>query len=105
MASPDVVICSFFTDDDYYRDHANNLRKNLESLGLAYELREIHKAEGDEWPDICRKKMVSSPKFASSIPIRKSSGSTLTAICFPSRTTSSIPLLTSLALLEASAEP
>ena len=57
MASPDVVICSFFTDDDYYRDHANNLRKNLESLGLAYELREIHKQEGEEWPDICRKKI------------------------------------------------
>jgi hypothetical protein len=57
MASQDVVICSFFTDDDYYRDHANNLRTNLESLGLAYELREIHKEEGEEWPDICRKKI------------------------------------------------
>ena len=57
MASPDVVICSFFTDDDYYRGHANNLRTNLESLGLAYELREIHKEEGEEWPDICRKKI------------------------------------------------
>ena len=41
MTSHDVVICSFFTDDDYYRDHANNLRTNLESLGLAYEFREI----------------------------------------------------------------
>jgi len=57
MAAQDVVICSFFTDDDYYRGHANNLRTNLETLGLAYELREIHKEEGEEWPDICRKKI------------------------------------------------
>ena len=53
----DVIVCSFFTDDDYYRGHADNLRKNLESLGLPYELQEIHKAEGEEWPDICRKKI------------------------------------------------
>ena len=57
MDSQNVVICSFFTDDEYYRNHADNLRKNLESLGLAYELREIHKNEGEEWPDICRKKI------------------------------------------------
>lgn len=57
MESANVVICSFYTDDDYYRGHADNLRKNLESLGLAYELQEIHKQEGEEWPDICRKKI------------------------------------------------
>jgi hypothetical protein len=57
MDSKDVIVCSFFTDDDYYRGHADNLRKNLENLGLAYELREIHKQEGEEWPDICRKKI------------------------------------------------
>lgn len=57
MDSNDVVVCSFFTDDDYYRSHADNLRKNLENLSLAYELREIHKQDGEEWPDICRKKI------------------------------------------------
>jgi len=53
----DIVVCSFYTDDEYYRGHANNLRENLENLGLPYELREIQKADGEEWPDICRKKI------------------------------------------------
>ncbi|MEI7442881.1 MAG: polysaccharide pyruvyl transferase family protein [Actinomycetes bacterium] len=57
MDSKDVIVCSFFTDDDYYRAHADNLRNNLENLGLSYELREIQKLEGEEWPDICRKKI------------------------------------------------
>ncbi|MBU6347368.1 MAG: hypothetical protein KGQ38_01985 [Actinomycetales bacterium] len=57
QARTDVIVCSFFTDDDYYRGHADNLRKNLDELGLLYELKEIHKAPGEEWPDICRKKI------------------------------------------------
>ena len=57
MDPQNIVICSFYTDDEYYRGHAATLRANLESLGLAHELREIHKNEGDEWPDVCRKKI------------------------------------------------
>jgi hypothetical protein len=57
MTKPDVIVCSFYTDDDYYRGHANNLKSNLEALGVAYELEEIHRAEGEDWADICRKKI------------------------------------------------
>lgn len=52
-----VVICSFHTADEYYRSHAASLRKNLERVGVPYELAEVHKAEGEDWADICRKKI------------------------------------------------
>lgn len=57
MKSADVVVCSFFTADDYYRDHARRLQANLESLGLSFDLREIEKKAGEDWADICRKKV------------------------------------------------
>ena len=57
MKSTDVVLCSFFTADDYYRDHAKRLQANLESLGLGIDLREIEKKPGEDWADICRKKV------------------------------------------------
>lgn len=52
-----AIVCSFFTNDDYYRNHAAVLQSNLEDLGIAYELREITKREGEDWADICRKKV------------------------------------------------
>jgi hypothetical protein len=52
-----VVICSFYTADDYYRAHGERLAKNLEELGVEYVLREIEKKEGEDWADICRKKV------------------------------------------------
>lgn len=52
-----VVICSFYTADDYYRAHGARLAKNLEDLGVEYVLREIEKQEGEDWADICRKKV------------------------------------------------
>lgn len=58
MSPSNVVVCSFYTADDYYRGHAASLRKNLERIGgIAYELEEIEKAEGEDWADICRKKI------------------------------------------------
>ncbi len=57
MDSPDLVVCSFYTADDYYRSHADSLRKNLDGLGVKHELGEIVKAEGEDWADICRKKI------------------------------------------------
>jgi hypothetical protein len=57
MRDPNVVVCSFFTNDDYYRGHADALRKNLDRLGLAYHLQEIEKQSGEDWADICRKKI------------------------------------------------
>ena len=52
-----VVICSFYTADDYYRAHGARLAKNLEDLGVEYVLREIEKQDGEDWADICRKKV------------------------------------------------
>jgi hypothetical protein len=52
-----VVVCSFYTADDYYRAHGERLAKNLEELGVKYVLREIEKKEGEDWADICRKKV------------------------------------------------
>jgi hypothetical protein len=52
-----VVVCSFYTADDYYRAHGERLAKNLEELGVKYFLREIEKKEGEDWADICRKKV------------------------------------------------
>ena len=52
-----AIVCSFYTADDYYKSHAARLKANLESLGIPYELREISKQPGDDWADICRKKV------------------------------------------------
>lgn len=52
-----IVICSFYTADDYYRAHGERLAKNLDELGVQYVLREIEKQEGEDWADICRKKV------------------------------------------------
>ncbi|ROR90546.1 polysaccharide pyruvyl transferase family protein [Nocardioides aurantiacus] len=57
MGHTDVVVCSFYTADDYYRDHAEKLRKNLADLGVRSELEEIVKAPGEDWADICRRKI------------------------------------------------
>ncbi|GAA5161113.1 polysaccharide pyruvyl transferase family protein [Ornithinimicrobium tianjinense] len=53
----DIVVCSFYTDDDYYRGHAATLRSTLDRLGLAHELEEIHKPEGADWADMTRRKI------------------------------------------------
>ncbi|ROS78535.1 polysaccharide pyruvyl transferase family protein [Cellulomonas sp. PhB143] len=53
----DVVVCSFYTADSYYRAFADELRGNLERLGIAYELEEVVALEGQDWADICRRKV------------------------------------------------
>lgn len=53
----DVVVCSFHTADEYYRAHADRLRKNLSDIGVHGELAEIVKAPDEDWADICRKKI------------------------------------------------
>jgi len=57
MSNSNIVICSFYTADDYYRAHGERLAKNLDELGVQYVLREIEKKEGEDWADICRKKV------------------------------------------------
>ncbi len=69
--SQDVVVCSFYTADDYYRDHAQTLRQNLERLDVHHELAEIEKQPGEEWPDICRKKVPFLADVCDKYPDRK----------------------------------
>ena len=57
MAQNNIVICSFYTADDYYRAHGERLSKNLSDLGIEHVLREIEKKDGEDWADICRKKV------------------------------------------------
>jgi hypothetical protein len=57
LRSADIVVCSFHTDDDYYRACADTLRANLTELGVAYEIETVPKEPDDDWADICRKKV------------------------------------------------
>jgi len=57
MTASNIVVCSFYTADEYYRAHGERLAKNLEELGVEYVLKEIEKKEGEDWADICRKKV------------------------------------------------
>ena len=66
-----AIVCSFFTADDYYRGHAARLKANLESLGLPYDLREIAKNPGDDWADICRKKVAFIAEVCAANPDKK----------------------------------
>ena len=57
MSNRDVVICSFYTPDEYYGGHARELREQLESLGIGHELLEIQKRPGEDWADVTRRKI------------------------------------------------
>ena len=57
MSNRDVVVCSFYTPDEYYAGHAKELREQLDSLGLGYELLEVQKREGEDWADVTRRKI------------------------------------------------
>ncbi len=57
MTNPGVIVCSFYTPDDYYGGHARELRSQLDSLGIAHELLEITKAPGEDWADTTRRKI------------------------------------------------
>lgn len=57
MSNRDVVICSFYTPDEYYAGHARELREQLESIGVGYELLEVQKREGEDWADVTRRKI------------------------------------------------
>ena len=37
----DIIVCSFFTDDDYYRTHGKELKENLLDLEIDHELTEV----------------------------------------------------------------
>lgn len=57
MTSQDLIVCSFYTPDDYYSSHAKALRAQLDRLGIDHELLEITKAPGEDWADTTRRKI------------------------------------------------
>ena len=57
MSPADVVVCSFHTDDEYYARCAERLRANLADLGLRSHIDSITAAPGEDWSDICRRKI------------------------------------------------
>lgn len=52
-----TVVCSFYTADDYYRTHADRLRRTLERLGVDHVIDEVQKDPDQDWADICRRKV------------------------------------------------
>ncbi|QKJ24749.1 polysaccharide pyruvyl transferase family protein [Aquiluna borgnonia] len=57
MSNRDVVICSFYTPDEYYGGHARELREQLTAIGVGHELLEIQKNPGEDWADVTRRKI------------------------------------------------
>ncbi|MBW3138189.1 polysaccharide pyruvyl transferase family protein [Ferrimonas balearica] len=52
-----VLIYSFYTNDDYYRGKAEELKENLERLCIQHQIDMMEIPEGLDWSDICRKKI------------------------------------------------
>jgi len=52
-----IIVCSFSTPDEYYANHARELKAQLEELGLGHELLEVQKGHGEDWADVTRKKI------------------------------------------------
>ena len=71
QVATNAIVCSFYTADDYYRSHGARLKANLESLGIPYELREIAKQPGEDWADICRKKVAFIAEVCAANPDKK----------------------------------
>jgi len=71
QVATNAIVCSFYTADDYYRGHGARLKANLESIGIPYELREIAKQPGDDWADICRKKVAFIAEVCAAHPDKK----------------------------------
>jgi hypothetical protein len=67
----DIIVCSFYTDDEYYRAHGERLSKNLTDLGVSFVLREISKNDGEDWADICRKKVPFLAEVCAANPDKK----------------------------------
>ena len=57
MTNKKPIVCSFYTPDDYYANHAKELRATLANLGLRSELLEVEKLPGQDWADTTRRKI------------------------------------------------
>lgn len=57
MTDPDVVVCSFFSQDEYYTQHAEHLRATLVALDIPHRLEAIEIGPDEDWADVCRRKI------------------------------------------------
>lgn len=67
----EAIFCSFYSGDDYYRNHGTELKQNLKSLGLDFFIEEIEKGTNENWIDICRKKVPFLHKVCQSNPNKR----------------------------------
>ncbi|MFN3865670.1 MAG: hypothetical protein ACK4MD_03035, partial [Demequina sp.] len=70
MGTTDPIVCSFHTADAHYSTHAERLRRNLDRLGIEHEVREIVKEPGQDWADICRRKVAFLAHMCETYPDR-----------------------------------
>lgn len=66
-----ILICSFYTEDEYYAEHARRLEENLNRLGVSFFISIMDKAPGEDWADICRKKVGFLAKACADNPDKK----------------------------------
>ena len=66
-----IIVCSFYTEDEYYSNHARRLEENLKRLGVAYQIELMAKNPGEDWADICRKKVGFLARVCSHNPDKK----------------------------------
>lgn len=52
-----ILVCSFFTNDEYYASFAEKLSENLQGIGVSFQISVMEKKENEDWADICRKKV------------------------------------------------
>jgi hypothetical protein len=66
-----IVVCSFYTNDEYYASHAEKLSENLQQLGVGFLISVMDKKEGEDWADVCRKKVGFLAKVCAANPSKK----------------------------------
>jgi hypothetical protein len=71
VPSPEVVVCSFYTGDEYYAAQGERLRRDLERLGLDHVVEEVRKDPGADWADTCRKKVPFLQRVCEQYPDRR----------------------------------
>lgn len=52
-----VIVCSFYTEDEYYRKQGEAIKCNLEGLGVEHIVKGVEIPEGKDWADMCREKI------------------------------------------------
>lgn len=54
---PPLRVVSFYTTGGYYEEKANDLRAQCDKFGVAHDIVPINIHEGQDWADICRRKV------------------------------------------------